>query len=210
MCGTKGSDRMKKFMYLLIMNFRKSIVPMILLAVITAAAQVCVYNASLSYDDKYENSVLYEGTANAYRNPVEFMDDDREDRWNVIGLISLTSGIFLVCFCGREKEENYMVLRNLPVKRGMLWLAKFSQITLSLVLIYLTNYAAMFLQYWVYTLRVKEEYRELFVFWWNNETQKNFFNGLTVTIVIAFIITMIYSIKHYAIYKIKKGGKQYE
>lgn len=201
---------MKKFMYLLIMNFRKSIVPMILLAVITAAAQVCVYNASLSYDDKYENSVLYEGTANAYRNPVEFMDDDREDRWNVIGLISLTSGIFLVCFCGREKEENYMVLRNLPVKRGMLWLAKFSQITLSLVLIYLTNYAAMFLQYWVYTLRVKEEYRELFVFWWNNETQKNFFNGLTVTIVIAFIITMIYSIKHYAIYKIKKGGKQYE
>ena len=201
---------MKKFMYLLIMNFRKSIVPMILLAVITVVAQVCVYNASLSYDDKYENSDLYEGTANAYRNPVEFMDDDREDRWNVIGLISLTSGIFLVCFCGREKEENYMVLRNLPVKRGMLWLAKFSQITLSLVLIYLTNYAAMFLQYWVYTLRVKEEYRELFVFWWNNETQKNFFNGLTVTIVIAFIITMIYSIKHYAIYKIKKGGKQYE
>ena len=201
---------MKKFMYLLIMNFRKSVVPMILLAVITVVAQVCVYNASLSYDDKYENYIRYEGTESTYGNPVEFLDDDREDRWNVVGLISLTSGIFLVCFCSREKEENYMVLRNLPVKRSALWLAKFAQITLSLVLIYLTNYAAMFLQYWVYTLRVKEEYRELFVFWWNNEMEKNFFKGLIVMIVIAFIISLIYSTKHYAINKIKKGGKQYE
>ena len=115
--------------------------------------------------------------------------------------------ILIVCFCSREKAENSMAIRNLPVRRSVLWFAKFTQLTLALALVYLSNYAALFLQYLIYTLRVKEEYRELFTFWWNNETVSTFFGEFVVLIVISLIISVFYSAKHYTIIRVKKGGK---
>ena len=198
---------MKRFIDLLIMNFRKSVLPIIILVIVTVLVQVGLYNLMFSYDDRYENYRVHQGSTVAYALPVEFLDDNEVNRWNVVGFISLTAGIFLVSFCSREKEENYMVLRNLPVRRCLLWMAKFTQLTLCLVLVYLANYAALFLQYLIYTLKVKEEYRELFVFWWNNKTCSTFFSELIILIAIALLISVIYSNKHYKISKIRKGGK---
>ena len=100
-----------------------------------------------------------------------------------------------------------MVIRNLPVRRSVLWLAKFIQLGLSLVLVYLANYAALFIQYIIYQSKVEEEYRALFAFWWNNKVCSTFFGELIALIVLALIISVIYSIKHYSIRRIKEGGK---
>lgn len=198
---------MKKYMNLLILNFRKSVLPIIILTVVTVVVQVCMYNLALTHDDVYENYTLREGLTSGYASPVEFLGNGRVERWNVAGLVSLTAGVLLVCFLSREKAENSMVIRNLPVRRSLLWFAKFTQLTLSLALVYLSNYAALLLQYLIYTLRVKEEYRELFVFWWNNETVSTFFGEFVVLIAVALIISVFYSAKHYTINRVKKGGK---
>lgn len=198
---------MKKFLDLLVMNFRKCVLPMIILAVITVVVQVSMYNVALSHDDAYKNYELRKGMASGYAMPVEFLDNDRVDRWNVAGLVSLTAGVLLVCFCGKEKVEHHMVIRNLPVRRSVLWLAKFIQLGLSLALVYLANYAALFIQYIIYQSKVEEEYRALFAFWWNNKVCSTFFGELIALIVLALIISVIYSIKHYSIRRIKEGGK---
>ena len=104
---------MKRFFDLLVMNFRKSVLPIIILSVITIVVQVVMYNVALSNDEAYENYIIRKGMTSAYAMPVEFLDEGRVDRWNVAGLVSLTAGVLLVCFCGKEKEENHMVIRKL-------------------------------------------------------------------------------------------------
>ncbi len=205
---------MKKFADVIIMDFRKILLPIMLLACITVAVQIGVYTFALMGSEAYEEYIelgenVY-GTDVFCTNPVSFIGEGRVERWNVVGLISLIIGIMLTLFCGKETEQNISIIRNLPVNRFVLWLAKFVQVMLSLLLVYCANYTAMFLQYVIYKKMVIEKFRALFVFEWNNSVLETFFMELGVLAVFAIVISVIYSVKNYSIKTKKNGGRSNE
>ena len=189
-------------MDLLLINFRKSIVPIIILASITVVIQVGMYNLMLTYDDAFESIDTWTYVCT---DAVEFLNDDSVMRFNVTGLVSVVACIMIICFCGKEKEEHRLVIKNLPVKRIVLFLAKFIQVALSIAFIYCVNYAAMFLDYLFYKIRVEEEFRDVFVFYIYNDVAKTFLVELGILLFVALIISFFYALKNY---RIKKGGKK--
>lgn len=205
---------MKKFTDVIIMNFRKILVPIMLLTFVTIAVQIGVYAFALMENGAYrEYSELGENVYNAdvlCINPVSFIGEGGIERWNVVGLISLIIGIMLILFCSKETQQNISIIRNLPVNRFILWLAKFVQVILSLLIIYCADYAAIFFQYMIYKKVVIEKFRTLFAFEWNNDLTENFFKGLGILAVIAIVISVIYSVKNYSIKTKKNGGRSNE
>lgn len=202
---------MKQFMNVMLMNFRKILLPIIILACVTVVVQVGMYNIFLGQDAAYAVYTAWGDEAGnndvVCTEPVYFMGNEQVNSWNIVGLASLIIAIMLTIFVGKDNEQNIDIIRNLPVKRGVLWLAKLVSVVLPLVFVYCTNYAAMFLNYQIYKAKVIEKFRALFVFYWNNEMVETFLLELLVVIVIALIISVIYSVKYYRIKTSKKGGK---
>lgn len=205
---------MKQFMNVMLMNFRKILLPIMILACLTVVVQVVVYTLGLTQNDAY---AAYAGLGyEAYRGsvictePVCFMTDLQTDRWNTVGLVSLIIAILFTVFIGKDSEQNISIIRNLPVKRVVLWLAKLVAVVLPLALVYCANYTAMFAQYLIYQNKVIDKFREVFVFYWNNGMTRTFFIELGVLIVIAVVISVFYSVKNYSIKNAKKGGTSNE
>ena len=198
---------MGKFWEIFVVNFRKSIKPIMFLACVTVVVQLVVYGFTLrdNYGYHYYEmaTVSSENTFCTYSIP--FMSDKSMECWNNIGLASLIIGISLIIFFGREKDNSISILRNLPVRRSTLWFAKFAQVSLSILLIYLANYCAMYLQYLFYEETVHEKFRAVFAFAWDNKQLRTFFIEMAVFMVAAVIITILYYKKNYSI-KVSKGG----
>ena len=202
---------MEKFVNILVVNFRKIILPIIILAVGTVAVQMVVYGFTLRDNYGYEYYEMVDPTMDTViaQYPIPFMSDKSMECWNNIGLASLIIAIALIIFLGKEKDNSISILRNLPVRRSTLWIAKFIQVSTSILLIYLANYCAMYLQYLYYEKTVHEKFRELFTFAWDNNQLRTFFIELAVFMVVAVIITILYYVKNYSV-KTGKGGTQNE
>lgn len=208
---------MKKFGNLVLMNFKRVLMPIIITALSAVGVQVLMYIILLTSGAAYEKYASFGGmeyvesnpTAAICTQPIAFMKDNDIWVWNIVGLISIIVAIMLNIFKGRESEQNNSVLRTLPVSRFKLWAAKFVQVFLSLAFVYCANYAAMFINYGIYSALVHENFRKIFIFDWNNTVTETFFTELTVFLIIALVISIVYSVKKYSLEtpKTKKGVK---
>lgn len=201
---------MREFFDVLSINFKKIILPIIVLACGTVVLQMIVYGVTLrdnygyrfyEFVDPVEDSVICEV-------PIPFMSVKSIECWDNICLASLMVAVALIIIFGMVKDNSVSILRNLPVRRSTLWIAKFTQVSLTILFVLSTNYCSMYLQYLYYENTIHEKFRTLFAFGWGNGMLSDFVFKLVFYMFVATIITIVHCVKNYSVKvtKLRKGG----
>lgn len=210
---------MKRFGELVVINFRKITMPVIITSVITLFVQVFMYVVVLFTENRGNEDYPFNERISLWlegyympnelcHNPIPFYE--KVSIWFWIGIVSMTAVIMLVQFKGEEIEKNVSILSMLPVSRGMLWGTKFIQVLLSLICVFCMNYTAMCINYLVYISSVKEGFREIFLFSESNSLMKIFIIELAVVVILSLFISVKHTVKYYLIKTAGKAGNENE
>ena len=198
---------MKKFFDLILLYFRKALLPLIILVIVSEIVQVNAYLVGLESQEAYQIYDSYDRDELDDENvvceePVLFMQEGDMLTHTLLVIVTRIVGIIMIIYGCKEDSNSLCIYKTMPISKFYLFLAKWIQVLMCLAFITCFNNATYMNLYGKYITMVHEKFRAILqMTYMTGSGTIDIFNSIlenfTGNIVLSLIITYFYFRKYY-------------